>query len=87
MKTELRSVTETALISEVNKVCEKASRRGFCDHHIAEQLFIATVMRIFLTVGEDGIEALLRAALRDVENGDFARMLEEAGFIEWVPTS
>ena len=87
MKTVKRSVYETALISAVNKVCEKASRRGTCDQNIAEQLFLATVMRIFLTVGEDGIEALLRTALRDVENGDFARMLEEAGFIERVSAS
>lgn len=87
MKTEIRQVTETKLIKDVMKVCTKASRRGYCDKHIAEQLFIATVMRIFMTVGEHAIEALLQAALRDVENGDLAKMLEEAGFIERVSAS
>lgn len=87
MKTETEPVTKTALIKDVMKVCNKASRRGFCDQHLSDQLFSATVMWIYFILGDDAIVALLDAAMRDVKNGDFARMLKEAGFIERVHTS
>lgn len=87
MNTAMKAVTESSMIAAVMRVCDKAIRRGARDETISEHLLLAAAIRLFLTVGEDGTAALLRAALRDVENGDFARMLEEAGFIEWVPAS
>ena len=85
MKTEMREVTESLMISEVMEACGRASERGTSEQQVSEALLLATVIRLFLYVGEDGTEALLRHALRDIESGDFALMLEKAGFIERVP--
>lgn len=85
MKSKMKKVTESLMISEVMEACSRASERGTSEQEVSEALLLATVIRLFLYVGEDGTGALLRHALRDIENGDFALMLEKAGFIERVP--
>ena len=83
----MKTVTETQLVAEVLDACCRAAERGTGDQQVAENLFLAAVMRVFIGFGEEATETLLRAALRDVGNGNFAVMLEEAGFIEWLPAS
>lgn len=82
MRTEMKVVTESLMIADVMNACRKASNRGTSEETISEHLLLAAVTRLFLTVDEEGTEALLQSALDDVKSGDFARMLEEAGFIE-----
>ena len=87
MKSEMKTVTESQLVADVLDACCRAAERGTSDQQVAEHLFLAAVMRVFIGFGEEATETLLRAALRDVGNGNFAKMLEEAGFIEWVSAS
>ena len=67
--------------------CERASRRGEGSVCISEHLLLVAVTHLFLAVGQEGTKVLLKHALRDVKNGDFAKMLEVAGFIEPIPRS
>ena len=85
MKNRSHKLTESTLIEGVMGVCAKAESRGMPEEEVAEQLLLATVTRMFLTLGEPATGQALRNALNDVEQGDFARLLEQAGLIEWVP--
>ena len=79
--------TDSTLLKELMDACESASRRGECSVCISEHLLLAAATHMFLAVGQEGTKALLKHALRDVKNGDFAKMLEGEGFIEPIPRS
>ena len=87
MKDKFEPPSKSKLIGEVMEMCVKAADRGMSDEDIAEGLLIATVTRLFLTLWEDTTAQVLRKALRDVENGEFALLLEADGLIERRPPS
>lgn len=49
--------------------------------------FLGILMRMFLIISEERTAKLLAAALESIEDGSFAALLKDLGFIEPVPLS